>query len=64
MSTLTNDIARCDGVTYYREGCEHCLRRTAPRTDRVVMMSPPPIIAFECEHLIEPPLDSATKPHE
>jgi hypothetical protein len=59
MNTLPNDIARCEGVgsiedgVYWREGCEHCLRRTAPRPDRVVMMSPPLIIALECEYLIE-----------
>lgn len=62
---LASDIARCDGsgsiedgVQYWREGCETCLRRTAPRPQMVVMMSPPPIIAFECEYLIEP------TPHE
>lgn len=53
---LPNDIARCDG--YYdegwREGCETCLRRTAPRLEIAVMIAPPPIIAFECENLIEP----------
>lgn len=56
---LANDIARCngsgsveDGVQYWREGCETCLRRTAPRPERVWMMAPPPIIAFECEYLI------------
>ena len=58
---LANDVARCDGsgsvedgVQYWREGCEHCLRRTAPRPEHVWMMAPPPIIAFECEYLIEP----------
>lgn len=58
---LSNDIARCDGsgetengVQYWREGCETCLRRTAPRTESVPMISPPLIIAFQCEHLIEP----------
>ena len=58
---LANDVARCngsgsveDGVQYWREGCEHCLRRTAPRPAQVWMMAPPPIIAFECEYLIEP----------
>ena len=58
MKTLPNDIARCDGVGSdeegWREGCETCLRRTASRGDRVVMMSPPPIMAFWCEYLIEP----------
>ena len=58
---LGNDIARCngsgeieDGVQYWREGCESCLRRTAPRSGRLSMISPPLIIAFECEYLIEP----------
>jgi hypothetical protein len=58
---LANDIARCDGsgsieagVQYWRDGCETCLRRTAPRPERAWMMAPPPIIAFECEYLIEP----------
>ena len=58
MNTLTNDIARCGGVGSdeegWREGCDTCLRRTAPRPDIVVMIEPPPIIAFECEYLIEP----------
>lgn len=55
---LANDIARCDGVGSmedgvqgWREGCETCLRRTAPRPERVWMIAPPPIIAFECEFL-------------
>jgi hypothetical protein len=58
---MANDIARCDGVgsvedgvQYWREGCETCLRRTAPRPERVLMMQPPIIVAFECEYLIEP----------
>jgi len=57
---MTADTARCDGVgsiengvQYWREGCETCLRRTEPRTERVVMIEPPDIIAFECEYLIE-----------
>jgi len=63
MITLPNDTARCDGthdgigdgdgMLGWREGCETCLRRIAPRGERVVMISPPPIIAFECEFLIE-----------
>lgn len=55
--TLANDIARCDGVQIdgeWREGCETCLRRTAPRPERFSVIAPPEIIAFECEHLIEP----------
>jgi hypothetical protein len=58
---LANDIARCNGVSFvedgqlgWREGCENCLRRTAPRSQIVTMIEPPPIIAFECEYLIEP----------
>lgn len=60
---LPNDVARCDGVGFnedgrwdWREGCETCLRRTAPRGDmlRTSFINPPAIIAFECEFLIEP----------
>jgi len=59
-SALASDVARCNGVGSedpeegWREGCETCLRRTAPRPERAVMIAPPPIIAFECEFLIEP----------
>ena len=56
--TLPNDIARCNGVGSdaegWREGCETCLRRTAPRKGLFRGMLPPAIIAFECEYLIEP----------
>jgi hypothetical protein len=56
MNTLHNDIARCGGVGSdeegWREGCQTCLRRTAARGKEWV--EPPPIIAFECEYLIEP----------
>ena len=61
MNKLPNDIARCNGDWHedgadsaWREGCETCLRRTAPRPDDYWMIAPPPIIAFECEYLIEP----------
>ena len=61
MSNLPEDIARCDGAWYedgedsgWREGCETCLRRIAPRPAEPVMIAPPLIIAFECEYLIEP----------
>ncbi len=57
MTTLPNDIARCAGSGEEGEmwkECETCLRRTAPRTGEVQWMLPPPIIAFECEYLIEP----------
>ncbi len=55
---LADDIARCDGVgndqAGWREGCEDCLRRTAPRPEMTTHMEPPAIIAFECEWRIEP----------
>jgi hypothetical protein len=61
VNTLNSDVARCDGEwvedgedSGWREGCETCLRRTAPRPEIVVMITAPPIIAFECEYLIEP----------
>ena len=55
-------IARCPGVpnepdepTGWREGCETCMRRTAPGSPhRQAWMEPPAIIAFWCEYLIEP----------
>jgi len=59
--SLRHDIARCNGVGFkedggwdWREGCETCLRRTAARPEQVIMIAPPPIIAFECEFLIQP----------
>ena len=54
--TLPDDTARCDGYYFghWREGCETCLRRTAPRPENPVMITPPTIIVFECENLIEP----------
>jgi len=58
MNTLANDIARCNGsgndTEGWREGCETCLRRTAPRPEVYSMIMPPQIITFECEYLIEP----------
>lgn len=60
-ASLANDVARCDGVGFqeddgwdWREGCETCLRRTAARGEKVWMIEPPAIIAFECEFLIPP----------
>ena len=61
---LPPDIARCPGAGYpdgevdggvdWREGCEHCLRRLAPiESQWTPWMTPPAIIAFECEWLIE-----------
>ena len=57
---LPNDVARCAGVgddeEGWREGCDDCFRRTGKAAgERVVMMSPPAIIAFECEFRIEAP---------
>ena len=61
MSNIPDDMARCNGVWYaegenseWREGCETCLRRTAPRPADHILIDPPAIIAFECEDLIEP----------
>lgn len=56
---LPADVARCPGYQAdgdWREGCEDCLRRTAPPIDhpRVAHMLPPPVVAFECEFRIEP----------
>lgn len=63
INRLPNDFARCDGVgddeEGWREGCETCLRRTAPRPEITIMIDPPEIIAFECESLIKP-----KNPHE
>lgn len=56
--TLPDDIARCVGVGSdeegWREGCDICLRRTAPKPEPCWWMAPPAIIAFECDYLIEP----------
>lgn len=57
--TLPADVARCLGDVaedgHFREGCKHCLRRTSPPVDpdRVLWNTPPAIIVFECEYLIE-----------
>jgi len=54
---LPNDIARCQGIFdegEWREGCENCLRRTDPGVgDHIPHMTPPILIVFECEFLIE-----------
>ena len=58
MTNLPNDIARCPGSGSegdWREGCEDCARRLAPRPEMTVWMEPPPIIAFWCEYHI--PMD-------
>ena len=77
MTTLLYDIARCPGVPNppdeqphgWREGCETCLRRTAPGSPhRQAWMEPPAIIGFFCEYLIEPgghetlPPENVTRP--
>lgn len=56
---LPFDIARCpgeghweDGEWSWREGCDDCQRRTSPGGR--VMIQPPPIVVFECEHRISP----------
>lgn len=53
---LPFDVARCPGVGDYiegfREGCEDCHRRLAKLGDHQVWLTPPPIIAFECEYRI------------
>lgn len=64
MTTLPHDVARCPGIGFqeddgwdWREGCEDCLRRTAPRDGlrgQHWENTPPPIIAFECPDRIEP----------
>ena len=61
MSALPHDLDRCPGDGSddegWREGCEDCLRRTAPWDGLPgggVHMKPPPIIVFECEYRIEP----------
>lgn len=64
MNALPHDFARCSGVETedgWREGCEHCLRRTdRSYFPQMVWMTPPAIIVFECEFLIEP-LDAIAK---
>ena len=64
--TLPFDVSRCDGVGFedeggdgwiWREGCEDCLRRTAPGRPGEwgqAYMEPPKLIAFECESRIGP----------
>lgn len=58
MTFLANDIARCPGVSNdadgWRDGCDDCLRRTAPRPDPAWVMEPPKVIVFECESRIQP----------
>lgn len=58
MADLPADVARCAGsgsdAEGWREGCEDCRRRTTGSGDRIVWMSPPLIVVFECEARIAP----------
>lgn len=61
---LSADIARCRGVgddaEGWREGCEDCLRRTAPSDHpQQSWIEPPVIITFECEFWIPPAVPHA-----
>ena len=56
---LPNDVARCPGRQAegeWREGCEDCLRRTAPPSEGPwdVFMPAPPMTADGCEYRIAP----------
>lgn len=65
---LAGDVSRCDGVGSrdegWREGCETCLRRTAPRDGRVRVIAPPAIIVFECELAIPPNARRSATPED
>jgi hypothetical protein len=57
--SLPADVARCAGYGTpgdWREGCDDCQRRTSPPPDpdRVLMMTPPLMIVFECAWRIAP----------
>ena len=59
MTKPSVGVARChgsgsyeDGKFYWREGCDDCQRRVA--WTREALITPPPIIAFECEYRIGP----------
>ena len=57
---MTDDTARCPGSGSegeWREGCEDCAHRLAPRPDTATWIEPPPIIAFWCEYHI--PMDGS-----
>lgn len=64
-TTLPGDVARCPGYQAdgeWRDGCEDCMRRTAPPADpdRVWWMAPPVLVVIECEARIAP--DVAIEP--
>lgn len=59
--TLPYDVSRCNGVGFedeggdgwiWREGCDDCRRREPGQLDGQSYISPPIIIAFECEYRI------------
>lgn len=55
--TLPYNIARCAGAQYdgeWREGCEDCLRRTAPGGPMSPWIEAPLLVVFECEYRIGP----------
>lgn len=58
-TTLPADVARCPGfgsdAEGWRDGCDVCLRRTSQPADptRAWQITPPAVIVFECEYLIE-----------
>lgn len=57
--SLSYDTARCNGVGSdedgWREGCEDCLRRTAPGNPHgQLLMEAPAIVVFVCESYIQP----------
>ena len=65
---IGNDIARCAGVgddaDGWREGCQHCQRRTTPGGPYTPHMEPPPIVALWCEYEIEPGGHETLRPGE
>ena len=71
--SLLPDIERCPGVGeqeghewFWREGCDDCVRRLdlfSEAPPGSITMTPPPIIALECERRIGPgDLPSASPP--
>jgi hypothetical protein len=63
MTALANGIARCNGIPHgcdgWRQNCETCLRRTAPRPIQCWMTAPPTFIDNQCPYAIKP---KETKP--
>jgi len=54
---LPSDYARCKGVGNdmegWRDGCEHCLRRTSRAIPNSTWIEPPGHIVFMCEYLVD-----------